>query len=132
MLQETWIALLSGIFGGSGLTALTNYLLTRQRDKNAGDLAARQQPIDHWAQIVENLERRLDRNDKDHTEEIRGIVSRLDKCQEGHLECERKQGKLEGKIELLTAMVMNKPEGPQVLIATDKAVESIKTETRNG
>ena len=110
------IAGAAGIFSGGGMTALLNYLLAKYKDRKLDESEGRkkaaeveierlkleaseneshqQRPIDHYNLLVEHLTRRVDEMEKKH-----------EHCTDLHIQCERKVGELNGRLNELTDIV---------------------------
>ncbi len=124
MTTEAWLTVFAAFVSGGGLTALTGYLQSRYRDRQASKLAERQQPIDQYVRIVEQLEDRLNRSDKEHRDEIASIVRKLETCQEHHVSCERDMAFVKGQMHELSKMV--RQSGPMVTVQGAGELRSIE------
>lgn len=105
MSTEVLVAIITGLFGGSGLTALTNYLILRQKAKQQASVDLQklkqhqhdltiQRPIEHYNSLVGHLTKRVDDLETD-----------LEKCSQHHIQCATEVGELRGRISTLSEIV---------------------------
>lgn len=113
-----WIGLSTAVLGGGGIAALTNFMNSYLRERSASTLAANQQPIDHYNQLVSRLDVRISTLETANRE-----------CMEHHSKCERQVGEMTGRIDELRQQIqlLNPPKSPvNVLVKTTERLDSIE------
>jgi hypothetical protein len=113
---EIWGAILSAVGAGTALTTITTYLLSRKRDAAKERVSEGEQLAKHYKEMFEIFDKRIEQDRIIHHEQLdrdRNINEKrferleadAEKSRHGHMECERRTGKLEGRLEELSKIV---------------------------
>ncbi len=124
MTPEAWIALIGGTAGGSALTAVCNFVLARSKQKSDDRHDATVLTNEDRAKFIDTLMKRLET-----------VETEVKACREQHAECQKGQveqaginGRLEGQVIALTALVKQQVSPHISIHSGEKLVETIGIE----